>query len=255
VFRDSIRIHIHRCLTMSLPNPYQPPSKAEDAPPPAEHGEYRSAGRLVTTVSLLLGAMALGYIAFIVSDSMQLDLLERMETGDFTEEEAESNDARQAVLGVGVTGLYLVCAVVFAMFLHRANRNARALGAEYMKFTPGWTVGWFFVPFANLFKPYQAAKEIWEASRPDGGLPVTSSVLVLWWGSWLASNVTGQLNFRVGMAAETLSQLSNSTRISILDSVISLVSIAFAYLMVTRLYALQQQRSDQRRAIDAGRIR
>ena len=30
-----------------------------------------------------------------------------------------------------------------------------------MTFTPGWIAGWFFVPIMNLFRPYEAVKELY----------------------------------------------------------------------------------------------
>ena len=71
-----------------------------------------------------------------------------------------------------VSGCLAVVRVVFAIFLgitflkwiYRTNFNLRALSQERMSFTPGWSVGWYFVPIANLFKPYQAMKEIWANS-------------------------------------------------------------------------------------------
>lgn len=53
----------------------------------------------------------------------------------------------------------------FMMWTFRAAHNLRALGALALKTTPGWAVGWYFVPIANLWKPYQAGIEIWQASQ------------------------------------------------------------------------------------------
>lgn len=50
--------------------------------------------------------------------------------------------------------------VVFLMWIYRANLNVRGFGAADMKFTPGWSVGWYFIPIMNLVRPYQAMKEI-----------------------------------------------------------------------------------------------
>ena len=61
------------------------------------------------------------------------------------------------IIGVGTLVLVL-------MWIHRANYNAHQLGAAEMKFTPGWAIGWYFIPIAMLWKPYQAMKEIWQAS-------------------------------------------------------------------------------------------
>ena len=40
--------------------------------------------------------------------------------------------------------------------------------ADHESFTPGWSVGWFFVPIMNPWKPFQAMREIWQASAEPG---------------------------------------------------------------------------------------
>ena len=76
-----------------------------------------------------------------------------------------------AVLSVGLLALlaYFTTVVLWAMWRVRANKNMRALRPDgHFTFTPGWTAGWFFVPIANLFKPYQAVKEMFVNSSTDG---------------------------------------------------------------------------------------
>ena len=89
--------------------------------------------------------------------------------------------------------------VAFLMWMHRASRNLRALGAYGQRFSPGWAVGWWFIPIMFFFRPYQAMVEIWRgsASRVLGesdldwkGRPV-SLLLGWWWGLWIASNLLG----------------------------------------------------------------
>lgn len=85
----------------------------------------------------------------------------------------------RALLGLAA----LATAVVVSRWIYRANSNARALGARGMAFTPGGAVGWYFVPIANLWKPYQAMREIWKASAGPLGWqrrPV-SALLPCWW--------------------------------------------------------------------------
>ena len=48
-------------------------------------------------------------------------------------------------------------------------------------------MGWYFVPIAWFWKPYQAMREIWRASvNPSDwrGAPV-SPLLRWWWGLWM----------------------------------------------------------------------
>lgn len=95
----------------------------------------------------------------------------------------------------------LVGAIVFLVWLYRAVGNARALGATDMMVTPGWAIGWYFVPLANLFMPYATMRELWKASaRPrDWQLADAPVTIILWWIFWVLSNVAGFAAFRIDM--------------------------------------------------------
>src|SRR5690606_28980720 len=94
---------------------------------------------------------------------------------------------------------------------YRAGHNARAIGAEGMKISPGWAVGWYFIPIATLWKPYQAMKEIWQASHSptDWEKRDSGPFLAIWWVLWIVSNGLGQALFRMSMRAEEISELKN----------------------------------------------
>jgi hypothetical protein len=93
--------------------------------------------------------------------------------------------------------LFLGSIVPVAMWLYRASANARALGARGMEFTPGWTVGWFFIPVFNLFRPYQAVNELWRASaRPSDRAwreEPRSLLVALWWAAAIVTAILSQL--------------------------------------------------------------
>lgn len=83
--------------------------------------------------------------------------------------------------------LALAIPVFVLTWIHRANHNARALGASGLAFTPGWAVGWYFVPIAFLWKPFQAMREIWRASSAPGEWRRRpgSPLLGWWWALWI----------------------------------------------------------------------
>jgi hypothetical protein len=63
---------------------------------------------------------------------------------------------------------------------------------ERLRFTPGWAVGWWFVPFANLVKPFQTVRELWKASdpgAPDWWGSETLPVIGWWWGGYVVFNI------------------------------------------------------------------
>ena len=81
------------------------------------------------------------------------------------------------------------CIVAFCLWTHRVYRNLPALGARGLRYTPGWAVGWLFVPLANLVIPLLVFSEIWNNSmpiRPDatrGKRRRISLLLVGWWAA------------------------------------------------------------------------
>ena len=90
----------------------------------------------------------------------------------------------QAVMGLPIM---LITAGLVLTWIHRANHNARQLGAADMRFTPRWAVAWYFVPIAWFWKPYQVMSEIWRASRNPSywrGQHV-SPLLPWWWILWI----------------------------------------------------------------------
>src|SRR4051794_28128788 len=102
--------------------------------------EYRDLSGLTRILVVLL---SLGILVGVVSTyptSLQLALLNR---SDYSEEEGDANDARQQAVGWMGTGLNVVTVVCFIIWIVRANRNARALGAKYLPITPGWAAGYF----------------------------------------------------------------------------------------------------------------
>lgn len=90
--------------------------------------------------------------------------------------------------------------IIVGRWIYRASANAHAITDE-MDISPGWAVGWYFIPFANLVKPFQAMKEIWRASHRVGAGddPRGSAILGWWWGLWLLYNVLGNISFRMEM--------------------------------------------------------
>lgn len=111
---------------------------------------------------------------------------------------------------IGLTGilripLFIATIVFFLIWEHRAFNNLSALKAENVEFSPGWAVGWWFIPFANLVKPFQAMRELWTESDPDidpnmGFLstsPSAPTIMGFWWAFWLIGNIMDNIASKI----------------------------------------------------------
>ena len=116
------------------------------------------------------------------------------------------------------------------MWTHRVCSNAYALGGmekSLNPITPGWAVGYYFIPIVSLWKPYQAMKEIWMASVDE---EKPSSVLGTWWTFWILSGIIGQISLRLTLRG------GDEGLMLILDTITSVMAIPllFAILKIIR---------------------
>jgi hypothetical protein len=138
----------------------------------------------------------------------------------------------------GATGviqaiLAIVSGIAFLVWTYRTNKGLRAWSAEPMKFTPGWSVGWYFIPIANLFKPYQVMKEIWSVSHT--GEERDDAIVVSWWTLWVVSNFVGRFAFRLILGADDARTYAASAWVYIFSDGIDVVQSAIALRMVTHI--------------------
>ena len=138
--------------------------------------------------------------------------------------------------------VYVCTAIVFFVWLYRANANARALGADDMMVRPGWAIGWYFVPLANLAMPFVAMRELWKAStRPKDWQAIPSPATIpLWWACWLIAGFTGILSFRIGM--EFAKEANEAVQALAMASEIFEIGAALLLAQIVRgIQALQEQ--------------
>lgn len=134
------------------------------------HGEFKNSSCLTRWVLSLLFLDVVLSGVLILSNQMEFGLLTDLQAGKFANKAeivaaSEANDRRQSMLDTAALAFYILCGVLILRWIYRANYNARQIGAAGMTFSPGWSVGWYFVPIAAFWKPYQAMKEIWRAAR------------------------------------------------------------------------------------------
>jgi len=208
---------------------------------------YKSLRGVGLATMILLGLNAAAVTLSLPSAMAQLELAGRIEIGDYDDAELTSNDLRQQLLGLAQTGLYLVTAIVFVVWFHRAYTNLRAWDHLPAHGT-GWAIGGWFVPILSLFRPYQIARETWWASAPQSPeesvlAPSGPPLLAAWWGAWIIDNILGQITFRVSMAVETPSGLKAATVLQMANDLVMFVAAVLALLVVRGLTKRQEDRA------------
>lgn len=148
----------------------QEPDNDDDGTPtidPAELSIFRSAHVRANWVVALLAATIVIDVIAVGSGLAEVGLVGRAMNGAFiTEAEATANDARQGLIGVLQTLLFVGTVIAFLMWLHRSHRNLQALHARDLRFTR--LGGWLFLhPDTEPLPAVSGCKGDVESQRPD----------------------------------------------------------------------------------------
>jgi len=194
-------------------------------------------------VLLTLGLSVVG----VGSNALELQFLQKLETGAFASEQdmmaaADANDRRQLI----VFAPYLVVSILGFIFVGRwiyfSSKNLRAFGAIGLSIRPGWAVGWYFVPIANLWKPYQAMKEIWQASSDplDWTRQRAPELMPVWWLLWIISTGADRVAYGLARTAETIADFRLAAYISIASGALYAAACAVLLILMIRISHLQR---------------
>jgi hypothetical protein len=237
-------------------NPYSPPqAHVAEFSSASQRGEvegFRDLTGLVRWLTIALAVLALIELAQVVSLWLQIGLLSEAQSGGgITREAALANDRREGLVSVLFLLAYALTAVLFLRWTYLVKKNAMALGASFLEFdfSPGWSVGYYFVPFVNLVAPYRALKETFQASRPEfrpdtERLEWSSApkLLPLWWTLWLVNGFLGQAIFQYSLHAKTLPQLLDMSWAHLAGAVLHLPLIAVVWVLISTMQRWQTAR-------------
>lgn len=182
----------------------------------------------------------------LFSNVLEYQLLSDLNLGVYSSEAsaiaaAEINDNRQRIVGVLQLSTSIPTIVLFAMWIYRANFNARQLGSQGMKFSPGWSVGYYFIPILWFWKPYQAMREIWCASKTPTSWKtvVRGIVLPWWWFFFLLSTSLGNAALRTTFRAKEIDDFLVSTGIAIASDAVHIPATIIALILVRQIHEMQ----------------
>jgi len=210
--------------------------------------------RVSTTGNLLLILTWATLLVLLVEmglDAFQYQLISDALSGNFSSdaelaERATQNYNYRLIEWTVRLALEIAAGVTFLVWVYRSDALARALGSDQMAHSPGWSVGWFFVPFANLVKPYYVLKEIYVGTviprtynlrldRPDG-----LHVLVLWWWSTIAEALFLAVAPLLTDGSEGLQGQLRVTNILAGSGILSIISTILMLLVVMDFEREQQ---------------
>lgn len=208
-------------------------------------GIRRQTTRAVAAI-VLLTIVATADFAGVASGIFQAIILHRIAGGAHVSEATiVLNDLVYAGIGIVQSLAILMTAIVFLMWLHRAYANLGEVGTRVTRFTPGWAVGFWFIPILNVFRPYQVVSETWRRSEwlnaPGISTEKSPAVVGWWWLSFLVSGTLGRIFARRIGAAEFIDEVIGATWLGVLADTASCIAALLAIAVVSGIDRHQQR--------------
>jgi hypothetical protein len=218
--------------------------------------DYRSPRLLANVVIAMIVAMVIAKLGLAATQIQQLHVLQQIADHAFASRDemvaiAQRSDRMVAIVA-GLSGLsVLIGYIAGGMWIYRVACNARALGARGLDDKPGWAVGWYFVPFMNLARPFRAMEQIWRASTMPGQWQKRTSappLLRWWWGAWLIFNFGGYLVMRSTPHSSDIQDLIRQAQLALGLSPIAIAANVLFLMIVLGLTRIQEQQYAQPKA-------
>jgi hypothetical protein len=202
----------------------------------------RLTARLKASLVVFMAVAAIG----LWSGWLEIEILKRAADGAaVSRAEFRAGTLRQARVGVLDFLVSAVTGVLFLRWTYFSNRNARGL-ASGMPSTPGWAVGWNFVPVAAFWKPYEAFKNTFKASHPDFANEWHHAphprILPVWWTLWVIYTFAGSAALQVPLRANTIDGLLARSFVTFVSYALALPLGLIAMAVVAKLQTWQSEK-------------
>jgi hypothetical protein len=232
------------------------------APSPAR---WRNQQGLKVALTVLFTVMVAASALLAVALANRLALVRDLQAGHFADVVTRAEDADDFVSASSsifvLTQLGIM--VLFIVWMFRAAKNNEALGRTSPRFSPGWSIGAWFIPLANFVIPVLIMQDLWRGSDPTTRRGLTSwraaagSALVgFWWAAWLASLVRFSYSGSGLRDSGSLDSIETSNTVALVGVIATAIASILALLVVRglsrrQLECLREQRSEYEAGLPA----
>ena len=201
---------------------------------------------------ILYGLVAVSFTN-IFSNMAQIDLLNDYFVGASLSEDtfnilAAKNDSRVAFVNAVFSILIFSSYILIGRWFYVSAKINHLLGIKELNITPGWAIGWYFIPFANLVMPYRSLKETYKASFNSEDWQSTKIPydFPIWWLTYLVGNAlsTHSLRLSLRLGEEyTYQQLNQISYFDIGADTLLIINAFFLLRIVNTIFNNQKDKN------------
>ena len=215
---------------------------------------WRDQRGFVLALTVCFGVMLVSSALLAVALANRISVIRDVRAGHFTDILQRAQDADDYVSAASslFVLVQVVIVVLFIVWMFRAAKNNEALDRRRPRFGPGWAIGSWFIPIANLVIPVLMVQDLWrggDASYPRGDAhwrTAPGSWLVgWWWAAWLVALLRFAYSGAGLHDSGSLDDIETSNTVALVGVVVLAVAAVLAVLVVRNL---------SRRQLDALRV-
>ena len=183
------------------------------------HTVFQNPTRLTQWVVRTIYALVVMILINVILAVMSIQSLHEI---DQSIDEATTNLSISQWTTAGQAVISVVALVLSLIWVYRIHSNLRQFKITGLSATPAWSVAWYFIPIANLFKPYEGMKEAWQASAAPGSWrsQEVSGLLPWWWFTWIIASFVDRIAYQFANGMVTVEDIIFWVKMNIVSNLL-----------------------------------
>jgi hypothetical protein len=188
---------------------------------------------------LMFTAQLIATALFIITSVVAMFYYQR--TPDYDGESLSWEMAPHIASSLSLMVTTVLGIVYFLRWFRRAYANLERVG-ENIAYSEGWAVGAWFVPFLNLWRPYQIMKEIWYKTRQVYGTVADEDhrLVKIWWIVFLIRGFLERTTSRISWRANTSKELIYAAQMEILSAVVNMGALWLTIHLIRKVALFEE---------------
>jgi len=209
----------------------------------------KRAKTLIAVFGVLTGLTIIG----LLTDYNELQILKKAQIGLYvSEQEANTSDMIQGILGLVQFGLYIASVVVFLNWFRRAYGNLHRVRIDSLKYKESMALWAWFIPIVWFYRPVQIMNEIWteiqeKIKKVDPSYVMKSGrlIIALWWALFILSTFIGRYLIKTAFKQDTIEQLIERSQATMISDIMQVPEAILVILIVYQLSKMETKLADE----------
>lgn len=206
---------------------------SEPNPKPERNYTFEDPQKRSNRLTLFLKLNLIFMILLAVTEVYRYYLYSQIAAGfNITQETIELAESIIGIVALLFLPLFVLTIVIYCQWIYRMANNALSFKPVEFNTTPGWVVGWYFIPVANVFMPYIQIKKIYKILKDPANWQSEKALnkMIWWWSLWLISGSLSKGSARLeSKYPESVEMIKLASGIDIASSVLGAIS---CYLLI-----------------------